>query len=60
MQGWSNMIKLKELLKLDEMVFSDTIKERHNKRMKRELVHISEPMVPHNPPPDNSSKETLK
>lgn len=60
MQGWSSMIKLKELLKLDEMVFTDTIKEKHSKKMKRELVHISEPTVPHNPPPDNSSKETLK
>ena len=52
------MIKLKDLLKLDEMVFSDTVKERHSKKMKRKLVYIHEPVIAHNPPPQNSSRET--
>ena len=54
----NGMIKLKDLLKLDEMVFSDNIKDRHIKKMKRELVYIHEPVIAHNPPPQNSSRET--
>ena len=54
------MLKLKEILQLENMVFSNTIKEKHNKKMKRELVHIHEPIISHNPPPDDGSKETLR
>lgn len=58
--GGDLMLKLKELLKLDEMVYSKEVKPKHQKRMKRELVHINNPIIPHNPPPINSSRETLK
>ena len=54
------MLKLKELLELDGMKYSDTIKEKHKKRMKREMVYLNNPIIPHNPPPANSSRETLK
>ncbi len=54
------MLKLKELLELDKMKYGNSIKEKHKKRMKRELVYINNPIIPHNPPPINSSRETLK
>ena len=54
------MLKLKELLELDGMKYTNTIKEKHKKRMKREMVYINTPIIPHNPPPINSSRETLK
>lgn len=52
------MIKLKDLLKLDEIKYSGEIKPKHKKRMERELKHIHEVQVKHNPPPQNSSAET--
>ena len=52
------MIKLKELLELDEIKYAGNIKPKHQKRMERELKHIHEVQVKHMPPPDNSSKET--
>ena len=58
MQGWLNMIKLKDLLKLDEIKYAGSIKPKHQKRMERELKHIHEVQVKHMPPPDNSSQET--
>ena len=54
------MLKLKELLKLDQMVYSKKVKPKHEKRMKRELIYIHNPIIPHNPPPINSSRETLR
>ena len=54
------MLKLKELLELDGMKYTNTIKEKHKKRMKREMVYINTPIIPHNPPPINSSRETLR
>tara|TARA_X000001036_G_scaffold437299_1_gene482315 strand:+ start:2359 stop:3018 length:660 start_codon:yes stop_codon:yes gene_type:complete len=58
--GGDLMLKLKELLKLDGMVYGSEIKPKHKKRMERELVYIHNPIIPHNPPPINSSRETLK
>ena len=52
------MLKLKELLRLDEMKYSGKIKPKHQKRMKRELKYIHEVQVKHMPPPENSSAET--
>tara|TARA_R100000742_G_C4265832_1_gene83902 strand:- start:628 stop:1257 length:630 start_codon:yes stop_codon:yes gene_type:complete len=54
------MIKIKELLKLDEMKYSDKIKPKHQKRMKRELKYIDTPIIPNKPFPSNSSRETRK
>tara|TARA_B100000073_G_scaffold320267_1_gene299820 strand:+ start:196 stop:825 length:630 start_codon:yes stop_codon:yes gene_type:complete len=54
------MLKLKELLEMDKMVYSDFIKPKHAKKMKRELKHIHYPQIPHNPPPSNSSKKTIE
>ena len=52
------MIKLTDLLKLDEIKYAGSIKPKHQKRMERELKYIHEVQVKHMPPPDNSSKET--
>ena len=52
------MIKLKDLLELDEIKYTGSIKPKHQKRMERELKHIHEVQVKHMPPPDNSSHET--
>ena len=52
------MIKLKDLLKLDEIKYTGSIKPKHQKRMERELKHIHEVQVKHMPPPENSSHET--
>ena len=52
------MIKLKDLLKLDEIKYTGSIKPKHQRRMERELKHIHEVQVKHMPPPDNSSHET--
>ena len=54
------MLKLKELLELDGMKYTETIKPKHAKRMKREMEYINIPIIKHNPPPINSSRETLK
>ena len=53
------MVKLKELLKLDNIRYSDSIKPKHQKRMDRPLKHIHNPIIPYNPPPTNSSKLTI-
>tara|TARA_B100001115_G_scaffold180484_1_gene172888 strand:- start:271 stop:897 length:627 start_codon:yes stop_codon:yes gene_type:complete len=52
------MLKLKDLLRLDEIKYSGKIKPKHQKRMKRELKYIHEVQVKHMPPPENSSSET--
>ena len=54
------MLKLKDLLTLDEIKYAGSIKPKHQKRMERELKHIHEVMVKLNPPPENSSKTTRK
>ena len=54
------MLKLKELLELDGMKYTETIKPKHKKRMKREMKYINIPIIKHSPPPINSSRETLK
>ena len=53
------MLKLKELLKLDNIRYSESIKPKHQKRMDRELKYIHNPIIPYNPPPTNSSKVTI-
>ena len=54
------MIKLKDLLKLDEIKYTGSIKPKHQRRIERELKHIHEVQVKHMPPPENSSHETRK
>ena len=53
------MIKLKDILGINKIKYSDTVKPQHQKKMniKTELI-ASEMRVPYNPPPENSSKET--
>jgi hypothetical protein len=54
------MIKLKDLLELKTMVYTDTVKPKHQKKMDKvtELFHndLTLPMVS---PPENDSKQTL-
>ena len=40
------MLKLKELLKLDNIRYSESIKPKHQKRMDRPLKHIHNPIIP--------------
>ena len=54
------MLKLKDLITLDEMKYSGEIKPKHKKRMEKELKLTHEVQVRHNPPPLNSSRETRK
>lgn len=54
------MIKIKDLLKLDEMRYSNKIKPKHQKRMKRKLKYIDTPIIPDKPFPINSSREARK
>ena len=54
------MVKLKELLGLRNMVYSDKIKPKHQKRMEIQLERINpNVIVPKITPPDNDSKITL-
>ena len=55
------MIKLKDLLELNKMVFSNDIIDRHQKQMRRtNEILPNEVNVSETPPPDNGSKQTLK
>ena len=54
------MVKLKELLGLRNMVYTDKIKPKHQKRMEIQLERINpNVIVPKVTPPDNDSKTTL-
>ena len=52
------MIKLIELLNLNKMVYSDKIKSEHQKKMDGKTDIISETIIPSEPFPENSSRET--
>ena len=55
------MIKLKELLSLNELKYSDKIKEKHQEKMSRNNSILPDEMsIAETPPPDNGSKQTLK
>ena len=55
------MIKLKDLLELNKMVFSNEIMEKHQKQMSRKNEILPNKLyVAEKPPYDNGSKETLK
>ena len=55
------MIKLKELLELRGMVYSEEIKEKHQKKMNQKLTIWDENLtIPKKLPPENDSNVTLK
>ena len=55
------MIKLKELLELRGMVYSEEVKEKHQKKMNQKLTIWDENLtIPKKLPPENDSKVTLK
>ncbi len=55
------MIKLKDLLELNKMVFSNEIIEKHQKQMSRKNEILPNRLyIAKTPPHDNGSKETLK
>ena len=55
------MIKLKDLLELNKMVFSNEIIEKHQKQMSRKNDILPNRLyIAKTPPHDNGSKETLK
>ena len=52
------MIKLKNILEIDDIVYSDSIKPKHRKKIDMQTELIGEVLVPVQPCPDNSSKKT--
>ena len=55
------MIKLKELIELKSMVYSEEIKPKHKKKMNRATPSFHEGIVlPKIQPPDNDSKTTIR
>ena len=55
------MIKLKDLLELNKMVFSNEIMEKHQKQMSRKNEILpNEVSIAETPPHDNGSRETLR
>ena len=55
------MIKLKDLLELNKMVFSNEIIDKHQKQMRRTNEILPNKLyVAEKPPNDNSSRETLR
>ena len=54
------MIKLKELLRLDELTYNDGPKDKHQKRINNPITLFeNKTPIPYIQPPDNSSKKTL-
>ena len=53
------MVNLKDLLELRTMQYRETPVEKHSKRMTMETPNFADMIVPHNPPNDNDSRETL-
>ena len=54
------MIKLKELIELKSMVYSEEIKPKHKKKMNRSTPSFHEGIVlPKIQPPDNDSRVTV-
>ena len=55
------MIKLKELIELKSMVYTETIKPKHKERLSRPTPNFHEGIIlPKATPPDNDSARTLK
>ena len=52
------MIKLKDIIELDKLVYSDTIDKKHQKNIDTETTIIGDVKVPNTPFPENSSKQT--
>ena len=53
------MVNLKDLLEIRNMQYRETPKEKHAKRMTMETPNFTDVMIPHNPPFENDSRETL-
>jgi len=53
------VVNLKDLLELRTMQYRETPVEKHSKRMTMETPNFADMIVPHNPPNDNDSRETL-
>ena len=53
------MIKLRSLINLNKMVYSDKIKSKHQEKMDMETSIIPEVTIPQKPYPENASKQTL-
>ena len=59
MQGWLNMIKLKELLELNEMTYNEGANEKHQSRIDQLITLFKDIDLPHMTYSENSSKDTL-
>ena len=59
MQGWLSMLKLKDLLHINEMTYNKGPKPKHQKRMDYPVTMFEDFTMEENPFPENGSKETL-
>ena len=53
------MVNLKDLLEIRTMQYRETPVEKHSKRMTMETPNFIDMIVPHKPPSENDSRETL-
>ena len=60
MQGWLNMLKLKDLLYINEMTYNKGPKPKHKKRMDYPITMFEDFVMEENPFPENGSKRTLE
>ena len=60
MQGWLNMIKLKELLELNEMTYNEGANEKHQSRIDQPITLFEDISISLQPFPENTSKKTLE
>ena len=60
MRGWLNMIKLKELLELNEMTYNEGANEKHQSRIDQPITLFEDISISLQPFPENTSKKTLE
>ena len=60
MQGWLNMIKLKELLELNEMTYNEGANKKHQSRIDQPITLFEDISISLQPFPENTSKKTLE
>ena len=60
MREWLNMIKLKELLELNEMTYNEGANEKHQSRIDQPITLFEDISISLQPFPENTSKKTLE
>ncbi len=60
MRGWLNMLKLKDLLYINEMTYNKGPKPKHQKRIDYPITLFEDFVMEERPFPENGSKRTLE